>query len=456
MASTSSIGIDGLVSGLDTTSLINKLMAVEANQQTLLKSRQSTASALSSTLQTLNTKVASLATAAKAASSADSWSVLKATSSATSVSAAASSTARPTTLTFTVDAVATTQSSLAALPADLPATSPTFTITHGDGTTSTVTAASGSLPNVLDALNGSGTGLTATAVNVGTGAAPDYRLQLTGATTGADGAFSISYQGGDGQPHDLDLTQVRAASSASITLFPGTAAQQVVTQGSNTFTGLATGLDVTVTAVEKDPVTVTTTRDSSNASKLASTLVANLNVVLSELADRTASSTTTDSDGRTVVTPGVLSGDSTIRALRDALVAQGSSSPGGLSPANAGIVLNKDGTFTFDADAFATSLAANPDQVQQLVTSLASGVATVAQQASDATTGTITAAITSQDALVDDLGDRIADWDTRLADRRASLQTVYANLEVSLSNLQSQSSWLASQIDSLTSSTSSS
>jgi flagellar hook-associated protein 2 len=453
MASTSSIGIDGLVSGLDTTSLINKLMAVEANQQTLLKSRQSTASALSSTLQTLNTKVASLATAAKAASSADSWSVLKATSSATSVSAAASSTARPTTLTFTV---ATTQSSLAALPADLPATSPTFTITHGDGTTSTVTAASGSLPNVLDALNGSGTGLTATAVNVGTGAAPDYRLQLTGATTGADGAFSISYQGGDGQPHDLDLTQVRAASSASITLFPGTAAQQVVTQGSNTFTGLATGLDVTVTAVEKDPVTVTTTRDSSNASKLASTLVANLNVVLSELADRTASSTTTDSDGRTVVTPGVLSGDSTIRALRDALVAQGSSSPGGLSPANAGIVLNKDGTFTFDADAFATSLAANPDQVQQLVTSLASGVATVAQQASDATTGTITAAITSQDALVDDLGDRIADWDTRLADRRASLQTVYANLEVSLSNLQSQSSWLASQIDSLTSSTSSS
>jgi len=455
MASTSSIGIDGLVSGLDTTSLINQLMTVEANQQTLLKNQQSTASSLSSTLQTLNTKVASLATSATSASSASSWAVLKASSSATSVTASAGATAKPTTLTFTVGSIATSQSSLATLPTDLPATSPSFTITHGDGTTSTVTAASGSLPNVLEALNGSGTGVTATAVNVGTSAAPDYRLQLTSTSTGTSGSFSIAYQGADGQPHDLDLTQIRAASSASITLFPGSAAEQTITQDSNTFTGLATGLDVTVTAVEANPVTVTTTRDTSGASKLASDLVANLNVVLSEISDRTTSSTSTDADGRTVVTPGQLSGDSTIRALRDALIAQGSSSPGGLSPASAGIVLNKDGTFSFDSAAFATALAANPDQVQQLVTSLSSGIATIAQQASDATTGTITAEITSQDDLVSDLGDRIADWDTRLADKRASLQKTYSALEVSLSNLQSQSSWLSSQIASLTSSSSS-
>ena len=110
MAGTSSI--DGLVSGLDTTSLINQLMQIESAPQTLLKTKQTNTSNLVTALQALNTKVASLGDAAKTAASAQSWQALKVSSSAASVTATATSSASPTQIEFTVDTTAQSQVSL--------------------------------------------------------------------------------------------------------------------------------------------------------------------------------------------------------------------------------------------------------------------------------------------------------------------------------------------------------
>ncbi|HMO09921.1 MAG TPA: flagellar cap protein FliD N-terminal domain-containing protein, partial [Actinotalea sp.] len=63
-----SLGVDGLVSGLSTTSLINQLIQVEAAPQALLKSKLSATQSFITALQSLNTKIASLGEAgAKAA-----------------------------------------------------------------------------------------------------------------------------------------------------------------------------------------------------------------------------------------------------------------------------------------------------------------------------------------------------------------------------------------------------
>ena len=56
--------IDGLVSGLNTTSLINSLMTVEAQPQALLKASVAKSQTLISALQGLNGQVAALATLA--------------------------------------------------------------------------------------------------------------------------------------------------------------------------------------------------------------------------------------------------------------------------------------------------------------------------------------------------------------------------------------------------------
>ena len=57
--------VSGLASGLDTASIIDQLMQLEAQSQTRLKSRVTTEQSTLKVLQNLNTKFASLATQAK-------------------------------------------------------------------------------------------------------------------------------------------------------------------------------------------------------------------------------------------------------------------------------------------------------------------------------------------------------------------------------------------------------
>ncbi len=457
--------IDGLVSGLDTTALIDSLITLQAGTQSLLKSKQSTASSLSTALQSLNTKVASLAEHATKAAKPQSWQAVTASSSATGVTVSATDGAQPGTLNLRVGAVAASQSSLLTLPAaaDYGTGTPTFTLTR-NGETTSVTAASTSVADIVDAFNTSGSGVRATAIKVpeldGDGnptGGTTYRVQLTGTETGAANAFTVTRSATDGTA-PVALEQIRGASDASITLFAGTPAQQTLTSASNTFTGLMSGIDVTVSAVtaaDAPDVTLTATSDKAALRALASGLVSNLGAILGDITSRTASTTTTASDGGSVVKGGLFSGNSTIRTLQQNLLAQASAPVDGVSPSDVGIVLGRDGTFTFDAEKFDAALAADPAKVQKIVSTVAERLAGTATAASAPATGSLTLTIESQQELVKDLGQRIADWDDRLAARRESLVRVYAALETSLSSLQSQSSYLSSQIAALTASSTS-
>lgn len=450
----SSIGIDGLISGLKTSDIIDQLMAVEGNQQSLLASKKSGLSSLATALQSLNTKVASLTTAATNAKSADSWQATTATSSSTSVTAVTSTGAQPSAISLTVDKIAASQSTLYTLPTSYSADKPQFTLTIG-GEETTITALSSNIGDITAAFNASGTGVTASSVNVGTKDAPVYRLQLTGSSTGTANAFTLTAD----NPNDgtsLGAQEIRVASDAKVTLWPGTAGETSVTSESNTFTGLITGVDLTVSKESADPVTVTVARSSGAMSTLAQNLVTNLNAVLGDITDRTKSTSSTASDGGTVLSGGLFSGNSGIRLLQQNLLDVGSISAGGKSAASVGIVLNKDGTFTFDAAVFATSYSADPEATQAVVQKIAAALEGTGTAASDSKSGTITSQITSNQEEVDDLADRIADWDTRLADRRASLVKIYAAMEVSLSKMQSTSNYLTQQIAQLNSSNSSS
>lgn len=455
-------GIDGLVSGLDTTALIDKLMQVEAAPQTLLAEKSTAAESFVTGLQGLNTRMVSLAEAAKSAATAASWSAWTAKSSTTGVTATAGATAQPSTLTFTVDAVATAQVSVTAAVPDnstlVPAIPPAVTIKGADGTLVTVAPTTGSLSDVAKALNAAAAaGVKATVVRVTNDAIPTYRLQFTGTKTGTAGGFEVyagtSAEVTGGTATRLDTQAVAPAENAQITLWKGVVGlEQTFNQSSNTFTGLMTGVDVTVSAVtgvDDPPATVTIARDDAALNKLTSGLVGALGVVLSEISSRTQ---TTNSDGTTSVTGGMFSGDSAVRNMREKLLSAASYPVDGSSPWDVGIKVAKDGTFTFDEAKFATALAADPAKVQSVVTQIAARVQEVATSVSDPIDGTLTLKIQGQQRLVTDYGNQIDDWDRRLAVRRESLERTYAALEVTLSNLQAQSNWLTSQLAALTSS----
>jgi flagellar hook-associated protein 2 len=448
------MGIDGLISGLDTTSLINQLMQAEAAPQTLLKSKQDSTTSMVSALQALNTKVASLADAATKAATATSWGATKATSSAASVTTSTTNVAQATSLGFTVDQVAQSQISLTDSFKNLAAlTGGATSVTIKVGNTLTEVAVGTDPAAFAKAISGSAAGVNAVAVTIGT----DTRLQLTGKDTGDAAAFTV-YSGSKadveaglaaGTATAINLVGSRTAQDAKVTLWPGTAAAQTATSTTNTFSDVLAGTSFTVSKVETDPVTLTVSRDTAALTSLASGLVGSLGVVLSEITSRTATTTATDADGHTTVTGGLFSGDNAVRTLQQAVGTAASYPIDGISPSAVGITVGRDGTFTFDATVFAAALDKDPAQVQKVVAGIAQRVADVAKGASDSISGTLTQKITGQQSELTDLNDQIEDWDRRLALRRESLQTTYSNLEVTLSGLKSQSSWLSGQLASL-------
>ena len=104
MASTS---VSGLVSGLDTSTIISQLMQLEAQPQTNLKNRVSDQQKQVTSLQTVNAKIANVATRAGELAKVSAWSPMKVTSSSDKVTVATSASASPSSLTFTVNQAAT-------------------------------------------------------------------------------------------------------------------------------------------------------------------------------------------------------------------------------------------------------------------------------------------------------------------------------------------------------------
>lgn len=454
------MAVDGLISGLDTTSLINSLMQAEAVPQTLLKNKVTDSTTYITALQALNSKVAALADSAAALAKPSGTDLHTASTSSTTVTATAGTGAVDGSIDFTVDRLAQSQVMVTGPLTQWPDQPPTLTFVSADGTTTQVTAASSSLADVAAAINQAGVGVSATRVAAGLDPATGqqlYRLQLSSTKTGAAAAFT-AYRGTPADVaagtatnllNDPGAAQVRQAQDAQLTLWAGTGAAQTVTSSSNTFSDVLPGVTVSVTAASTTPVTLTVARDDKGLTSAANSLVTGVNDILSLIAQKQAVSTSTDAAGGTVVTGGPFTGDSTTRDVNQKLVDAIIAPVDGVSPSTYGISITRDGTVTFDQDAFGKAMAADPDAVKGALSTIAQRVADTAKAASDTYTGSVSLRIQGEQSTVKDLNDQITDWDTRLADRRATLEKTYANLEVQLQQLQSQSSWLTGQLSSL-------
>ena len=456
---TSGLGLSGLSSGLDTSGIITKLMAIESQPQTLLQNQLSNVSTYRNALQSVNTQLAAIATAAKTAATAGSLTAFTASSDTSGVTATAAATATAGSVSFTVGTVATAQTSVTGVMTAWPDTSsstPSITITTGSGS-KTVTALSTNLDDVVAAINGGGTGVTATKITAGTDAqgTPQYRLQLRSSSTGAAGAFTV-YEGADTTAPALPTTTVTSAQDASITLYGGTGAEQTVTSSTNTFTGLMTGVNVTVSATTTSPATITVNPDSGKAAASASTLTGNLIAFFSTIATDTTVTTSSSTSGgmsSTSTSGSVFTGDTGVRALNDQMLSAATDpvTVNGVqtSPSSIGITLTKDGTITFDQSVFTSAMASDPTGTTAMFQTIAGRISDAASAASDPLTGTLTQKITSEQSQESSLNSQISDWTTRLAAIQQNYQTQFNAMELALNNLSSQASWLTSQINTL-------
>lgn len=452
------MGIDGLVSGLDTTSLIDALINAEAGTQRLLSTKVTKTQSLVTDLQSLNSALANLTTNAAGSSTVDKLRGVTASSSASSVKVAADATATPGSLSFRVDRLAQSQVSVTAAMTAWTGGA-TLTLVDEAGAHHEISAGS-SLAELAANVNSAGTGVTATLVAAGTDAGSGetrYRLQLTGAS-GAAGAFSLhdgtSAEVTAGTASDVlaapGAATVSTAQDAAVTLWAGTGAAQEITSATNVLADLLPGVDVTLTAVEAAPVTLTITRSHAAVTTAATALVTGVDSILTTIRTKSAVTASTGASGSTT-SAGSFTGDRTVRDLAARLTNAVMDPVDGVSPSAIGITVTRTGALQFDATAFAAAMAKDPSGTTSAVAAIAARVEAVGAQASHSVDGTITQKITGQQSTIKDLQERIDDWDDRLATRRARLISTYAAMETALSGLQSQSAWLASQLGTTTS-----
>jgi flagellar hook-associated protein 2 len=447
-----SMSVDGLISGMDTTTLITQLIQAEAGSQTALKTRLKSTELAASAYRTVNSTFASVRAAAEAAMKAETWTPVKASvSPSDAVSATAASGATTGSLTFAVKSTATAHSIVS--PANWTAatdahglTSPLEVRDENGAAVGSITITGTTLNDAVNAINASEFKLSAAAVKVGDG---QYRLQISAKETGSAAKFDLGTAG--------TFTATTVGKNAVLTV--GTDSTYEVSSPTNTFDGLLPG--VTLTARTQDPLTQITVTIGADPDSVAGKVQALVDAVNSAVSN--VRTYTNNSKGSTAA----LKGDYAVGQLAGQLLDAVSFAVGSDgSPAQVGFQLTRDGQVTFDKSKFLTALAENPELAQRMVvgapadtdengdpvpavTGLAQRLLTVAQAASDSTTGSLVKLAEGQDSLAKDIQDRIDAWDLRLAKRKETLTRQFSAMETALSSLKNQSTWLAGQLNSL-------
>jgi len=321
----------------------------------------------------------------------------------------------------------------------------------GSAVVEQVSYGTGSLQEVVAAINGAGSsGTKASIVQV---AANSYRLQLTATETGAASALDVDLTEFTGLTGFTTLSNGADASIQIEGLNPYT-----ITSSSDTFQDVMPGVDITLKGTPAGTVTVNASRDVDTIADQLAGLVTAVNGVLDDI-DAATSYDTTNNKGS------ILTGNSTVRRARDALVGSLLQTVAGSSLGTvglAGVSIQKDGSFKFDRDTFIKQYDANPAEVERLFVAPAGStdkgaIDRILSEVDSATafgSGYIRSAEDAANARVTSLQDSISGWDIRLASREKLLRGVYTRLETNLSQLQSQSTWLSGQIASLSNTTS--
>lgn len=455
--------VGGLASGLDTNSIVSKLLSIEKLPQQRIQQQSAVEQQRVTDLNAIVAQLHSLATAAAALSDPGTWTTSSTISSSDPTRVTATGSGAPAGgYSIGVSKLAraaqlTQQSALTAAAND-----DRLEISVGAGAAIHVNVAKGDdLETIANAINATGTAQVHASVI-------DSKLVLTGLVTGAANTISVTSVGGGTLAADLGLTQTVAPADAAYTIdgTPGTSS-------SNTLTNLATGLTVSLLGVTASPATITVGAAGPNNAGVEKAIQgfvtaynATIDLVDGKVNEQKVAKPTTASDrlaGDLNADPSLLSLLSQLRSTittalqggaekMDALSEAGLSTGGGVggAPLDANAIR---GDLKLDTAKLEDALTSRYDDVKALFTHAGTGAAQgLAQRVSSLVTGfagakgTLTGELAGENALVTSLGKQIADWDVRLSDKETALRQQFTAMETTLSQLQSQSGWLTSQI----------
>lgn len=467
-----SISSTGIGSGLDVTSILDRLMAVEQRPLDLLKTAGTTLSTKLSNVGKLQGLFSALRDKANVLTTPTLWSATTATSADTSaVKVATGTDGVAGNYAVQVNRLATGQTvTAAALPAS--------TSTLGDGTLTielgswdagdpptaftaksgaspvsiTIGAGDTSLAAIRDKINNAGAGVTATLVTDASGT----RLSLRSRETGAENAFRVSvdatgaasglgalaYDATDGA-----TPMQRSASAANAELSVNGIA---LSSASNTLTNVVDGLTLTLAKTTTSAVDVTVASDTASAKTAVTDFVTAFNNLASFIRTQTAY----NADSKTA---GALQGDQGTLALQSQLRAvlnEGSTASSTWSRlSEIGLAIKGDGTLETNASKLDNALG-NLGELKKLLagdgsTTAAMGFVRRFKNLADAALGSegvFQTRTTSMQAILTRNSKSQDAMEQKLEKTRTRLQAQYSALDTKMASLTNLSSYMTQQI----------
>lgn len=374
------LSVGGLVSGLDTTNIISKLIELERKPVKLLENKRTLLDTQFSSWQDINKKLYALETAVNGINKksefigvTSSFANNNSLSTQTVLTATASSSAASGTYTIKVSSLAKAEKEVSqgfsSTSSVLGAGYGTLSITAGSKTTTiSVNSSNNTLEGIKTAINNSDAGVTASIINDGS----SYRLSITGIATGADNKITIQdniTKGGLGANIAIfSWSESQSASNASIE-FDGIS----ISKSSNVVTDVIDGVTLNLQSAGSGLITFAS--DTSKVKQNISNFVNAYNDVLSFIKDQFSY----DSNKKT--TGGSLFGNNTLMSIQQKLRGIVSNAVSGLSGSytylsQIGIRTGEDGKISVNDSELSDALRDNYSQVSKLFTEFGSSTDT--------------------------------------------------------------------------------
>ena len=433
------LSVDGIVSGMDTTSLITKLVAAAAAPATVMEADVKDLKAVDGKYDELTTKLGELKTALeKIDSQAEMRACTGSSSDETAVGVTPDGDAIPGRYAIEVQSLAASEievsqgfaerSTLGTVPEGV------LNITYGGTTTAlTVDGTNSSLAGLADLINDNITGVSAYVMDTGDPTAP-YRLVIAGLDTGSTNTIEIDTSlltGATGTAPGF--TNTSAASDAQLTV-NGIA----ITHADNDIDGVVDGITFNLNDVTTAPVTVNVKTDIETTVANVKAFVDAYNAVRSFINTQRAYDAEAEISGEFV-------GESLVVNLMSTLQSKISSTyPTGAtytSLASIGFETQQTGEIELDTDALTKALEAAPSEVSSLFAAGSGGfgddLQSVLELYTDEDEGIIAG---RKDTISDDierLEEDIEDFSERMDAYEARLRQQFTAMEIALGELQS-------------------
>src|SRR3954447_1096647 len=437
-----SLALGGLASGMDTNTVIQQLMGIEARGKTRLTNKQSQSQAREAGLKDIQAKLTALKTAADALAADATWK-----------SAQTADTSDPARIAATI-----LGGTAGAGSATLSVTTLAAAAQHafeydpaagGNGTingTAVTLAAGTSIKDAAAKINAAGLSVSATVVHDEVN--DRDVLALAAKTTGAASEFSVT-----GLSAAANNRWERAGTNASYTIDgkPGTSTTNVIENA-------IPGVRLTLKTTTPSPVSITVgspATDQNAAKAKVQAYVDAYNGVIDLVNAKTTEKTVPNATATSDLTRGRLFGDTGLSSLVSRMRTNSSADDYtnafesladlGISTGKASAATSADaklGKLQIDDAKLSDLLASSPEKVKTLLGTLSKQVDSFVDAQSKLFDGRIASEDTQQKAL----SDQMLQMDDQLKLKQDRLQAQFAAMETALSAAQSQQAWLQGQL----------